>query len=154
VAVRPNSKAAVRKGFERFGRDLEMALYYVRQGYNLALLMGPTQTEPMMVFDQDGDTPEVQKLMEQYDIRSPMEVETAGGGLHVYLQLPQGVSDVRSRIKWLGLPIDLKLTGYCLISGEVEGKAYQVRGQIVPAGQLPVFPRELLDRAPLLDGEG
>jgi hypothetical protein len=82
---------------------------------NYGLILN-TEGYRALVVDRDAADPAALAWMEGSGIASAMEVRSPRG-LHVYGRLDDCVTDVRSRIKYLGMPLDLKMTGYMMGPG-------------------------------------
>ncbi len=82
--------------------------------------------------------------------KSPMEVTTKKG-VHFYFGLPDKVcEDVRTKIKFLGLPLDLLTGSNRFVVGpgsEVDGFTYSLREgcEITAPGELPIFPVDVFE---------
>lgn len=135
TVTRPGSKAALLRDWPNVSLTIDEVVGHLRRGCNLALLMGRTRGPPVMALDRDGEG--------HLDVPpSPFTVSTPHGQ-HAYYRTPEG-EEARTRIRFAE-GYDAKLTGYCLIAGEVDGKAYKP-GRIVRPEELPVFPASLLAR--------
>jgi hypothetical protein len=123
-----------------------------RKLFNLGLLLGSQDKRgpPLCVLDKDAASREVYNLMRKHRVyHSPMEVQTRYG-IHVYFRLPETVKDVRSRIKFLGLPLDVKMTGYAVAPpswmDETEWRyEYREGTQLVPPEELPMLPESFVE---------
>ena len=102
----------------------------------------------IVVLDKDGRSRATTAFLKDRGVRSPLEVLTKRG-THVYLRLPEAVREVRSRMKWLGLGLDVKLTGCVVGVGSTiaeTGWTYRLKAGkcLVPKRELPALPDSLV----------
>jgi hypothetical protein len=138
------TKKPWRKGWnespvQRAEVDYWMRRYPLNYG---ALLRG------LVVLDRDGRSKATMAFWKEHKITSPLEVRTKRG-MHAYFRLPDTVREVRSRMKWLGLGLDVKLTGCVVGVGSTiaeTGWTYRLKARkcLVPKADLPPLPDSLV----------
>jgi hypothetical protein len=105
----------------------------------------------LVVADKDARSRKAYDWMRLRRIhRSSMEVETRKG-VHFFFGLPEATEEVRTRIKFLGLPLDLLTGGNRFVVGagsEVDGFTYSLRDgcEIKAPDDLPLFPVDVFQR--------
>ena len=149
LLLKPQSKSPERREWQKQFMDPHELAWWLRQDrrFNLGVLMRAPRGPPLLVVDRDSRDKQTWDWLRKNRLRSPMEVETCSGNWHVYMRLPEGVTDVRTRIKFLGMPVDLLMGDrYCVFPPSIVGKPYKFRDAkgLVPIDQLPVFPVEIL----------
>jgi hypothetical protein len=150
LLLKEGRKEPWRRGWnERLVDPGEIDYYLRRYRLNYGILL-----RGLCVLDKDGPSRQTTELLRAHGVRSPMEVVTRRG-THIYLRLPSTMREVRSRLKWLGLGLDVKCTGYMVGPGShiaETGWTYRLkhRKRWVGKEQLPTLPDSL---AALLDAE-
>jgi hypothetical protein len=150
VIVRHGTKAALFKAWQE--RDpltrLEIQTHTRRKLVNIGIDL--RRSGNLVVFDKDATSMEAFRWLQRYGLlKTETQVETSKG-LHYYWRLPEGVEDVRSKIKFLGMPLDVKVTGYTLMApswvSETEWR-YRIREgkKLLPLSELPVVPDEVVE---------
>lgn len=144
------SKKPWRKGWnERPVPRAEVDYWMRRFPLNYGVLL-----RGLVVLDRDGRSKETTAFLKRHGALSAFEVRTRRG-THLYFRLPDTVREVRTRLKWLGLGLDVKVTGCVVGVGSViaaTGWTYRLKARkcLVPKADLPPLPDSL--RA-LLDAE-
>lgn len=129
---------------ERVMERTEIAYWIERYRLNYGLRLGRTG---VCVLDKDGRSAVTSAFLEEHGAHSPMEVLTPHAGRHGYFRIPLALTAVRTRIKWLGLGLDVKLTGAACGPGSViDGAVYRLkaRGRLVHRDELPPLPASLV----------
>lgn len=147
VICHEHSKVPIFKNWPERTPDAQEAAWWIHRNKNWAI-----KAIRLVVVDKDASSRKAYDWMRHRGIwRSPMQVETRRG-IHVYFRLPQVAEDVRSRLSFAGLPVDL-LTGRRAAMGPgstvIEDGVpftYALRegAQIVAPEELPVFPIDIL----------
>lgn len=145
VLLKHGEKRAAFKEWQKRPMDRRELDYWTRRyAYNVGILL-----KGLVVIDRDAASKDAYNLVRKHRVhRSTMEVQTANGS-HFYFRLPEGVEEVRTRIKFLGLPLDV-LTRCALHPPswrrDVEWRYdYRKGTQLVRPEQLPVLPDSFLD---------
>src|SRR5437899_3302170 len=128
LLLRENSKAAAFRNWQSEPKDLDEIAWWLRQGqrFNLSVLLNGSR---VCAIDRDSRSRETWEFVRKNKLRSPMEVETPSKGWHTYMRLPEEITDVRSRIRFLGLPIDLLMGARYVVfpPSTIDGKSYEFR---------------------------
>lgn len=154
--LKPGQKTPAFRGWAERGVDgTELDYWLRRRDFNYGILL-----RGVVVFDQDGGSEPTMRFLAEHGLRSPMEVQTRRG-THVYLRLPATVAEVRTRTRFLGLDLDLKMTGCVVGPGSViaeTGWTYRLKPgtRLSPPDELPLLPASVVGllnrtrRTPLL----
>ncbi len=81
---------------------------FTREDRNPVILLEP---KPLLVWDADGQ--EAKDWLAEHGIDSNTIASTPRGGTHIYQRIPEGVEGLRTRLRFLGLPLDVKV-GTCM----------------------------------------
>lgn len=111
---------------------------------NYGILLG--KLSGVCVLDKDGRSAATTAFLKQHRATSPMEVLTKRG-VHGYFRIPDTLTEMRTRIKWLQLGLDVKLTGVALGRGsEADGVIRRLKAgkRVTPKGELPFLPESLV----------
>lgn len=136
IPVRPNSKKGT-KNWNTVNYSLEWIVRGVRDGWNVGLRVPPG----LCVIDRDSTYSKVRQWVKEHVPPSPMEVITASGKRHTYVQLPEGIQTT-TRIRLHDMSLDAKTTGYLVYppSRIGEGEYRLPRGkEVTPLADLPIF---------------
>lgn len=128
---------------EKPASKVEIERYIQWYGCNYGILLG----SPVCVLDKDGRSKATTDFLKEHGARSPMEVLTKHGA-HNYFRIPEELEVRTSKIKWLGLGFDAKLTGVAVGRGsEVEGFTRRLKAgkKMVPVGELPPLPESIVN---------
>lgn len=153
VLYAENSKRPKLAGWaERVMSRAEIGHWIGRYRLNYGIRLGRTG---VCVLDKDRRSAATTAFLKEHGARSPMEVLTPHAGVHGYYRIPSTLTEVRTRIKWLGLGLDVKLTGAVVGRGSVvDGVTYRLKSgrRMVPKDALPFLPATivgLLDTPPI-----
>lgn len=112
--------------------------------YNVGIVTG--SISQLVVVDIDprhgGD-----RFLEETALSSPARVRTGGGGVHLYFQLPEGVT-IPSRAG-IAPGVDIRGEGGLVVappSVHYSGQVYVWEGGSIPSGPLPALPEWLVER--------
>jgi hypothetical protein len=147
--LRYGTKKAVFEAWNTRGglSGTELSLYMRRRPHNVAVRLGREVRGPpgrrLMVVDVDAD--EGWAWVKEHQLDSPMQVRTAKG---VHLYFAHDLGEQRTRIKYLGLPIDLKFTGYAVAPASVVDSFRYEFLQCAKPEALKLFPPDLLKEEP------
>lgn len=136
IPVRPNTKVGT-KNWNTVDYSLEWIVRSVREGWNVGLRIPPG----LCVIDRDSGYSKVRQWVKEHVPPSPMEIITASGKRHTYVQLPEGVEST-TKIRLQDMSLDAKTTGYMVYPPSRIGDGeYRIpRGkEVVPLAHLPVF---------------
>ncbi len=136
-------KAAIHRGFpDRWlGRD-EIG-WYTRRGFNWGFVL-----DDLVDVDVDASSRKLYDWRRHRRIHRSVTEWQSRRGVHFLFRLQAGQEEVRSKIKHLGMPVDL-LTGHRMALGPdsvVNGFRYAVREKcalVIPEA-LPMFPVDIL----------
>jgi hypothetical protein len=124
-----------------------LSIHLRRRDCNIAFRLWDTQT---VVFDKDAASRDAYNFLRKHRIKSDMEVESSRG-IHVYMRLDREIEDCRTRIRFLGMPLDI-LMGRRLVTAPPSWNAeaewrYRLRDgkKILPPDELPVVPESILE---------
>ncbi len=139
--VRPNSKAGI-GSWNREEHSLPCVLRHLERGGNVAIKLAETRQQvKLCVIDIDSKSSRLMRLARRHGYESEQEVVTASGKRHIWGKLAEG-TETRTRIKPLGLGLDVKVSGIVLWPpSRIGGGVYRLpRGRrIVAPDALPVF---------------
>ena len=145
VLCRYGTKAAADKGWQntRLMSD-DIRFRFESDLFNIA-----ARVHGLCVFDKDARSRETYNFLRKHRIKSPMEVQTSKG-VHVWMRLAAPVGDVRTRIRFMGMPLDVKLTGCVMLPPSLNaetGRYYQYRDgkRLLPPGELPPVPDSVIE---------
>jgi hypothetical protein len=145
VLLKEGRKEPWRTGWnERVMEATEVDYWMRRYPLNYGILL-----RGLCVLDKDGRSKRTTDFLKGHRARSPMEVRTYRG-THIYLRLPAVVQHIRTRIKWLGLGLDVKCTGCVVGPGSQiaeSGWTYRFKSgkRLVPKDHLPEVPNSISD---------
>lgn len=163
ILLRYGTKAAAFREWQKAPMDRStLHIHLRRQRFNVGILLSSPgkRGPPLCVLDKDGPSEEMDALLKTHGIQSPMQILTSKG-VHLYFQMPDTVKEVRSRIKFLGLPLDVKVTGYTVAPPSWVSSSewrYTYQTPLVSSHDLPLLPEsfvELLnkEKKPVVRGE-
>jgi len=140
------TKRALDKGWERKEfTETEIRYRLSRHTFNIA-----ARLDCLFVFDKDAASREAYNFLRKHRIKSRMEVTTSKG-IHVWMRLDREIEDLRSRIRFNGMPLDV-LTGerYVMLppswNEEAQWRyAYRPGKQFLPMCDLPVVPESVIE---------
>lgn len=140
--LKPQTKRlAFKQGLRPFVQS-ELRYWFRRRRFNLGILLGD-----VVVIDVDDD-PAISWVQEHGLDNTPM-IAASPHGLHFYHRFQESI---RTQIKYLGLPLDIKATGYIVAppSGLDSGESYTWLEGPVSKEQLPFvnIPQDNHDLVP------
>ena len=146
----PGSKKPWRTGWNKMRLEREELDFYLRRyRLNYGVLLGSRAgaDEAVCVLDKDARSKEVTTLFGEHGIKSPLEVLTKKG-VHVYMKT--AMTNVKTKIKALGLPLDVKMTGCVVGRGSFiaeTGWTYRLKAgkKMVAKDDLPELPASFVN---------
>ncbi|HEX3152322.1 MAG TPA: bifunctional DNA primase/polymerase [Gemmataceae bacterium] len=142
VLMVENSKRPMMAGWQEKVMERGQIDFWLRRyPLNYGILIG--ERTGVAVLDKDGRSAATSAFLKQHKASSPMEVLTPNLGVHGYFRIPTTLREKRTKIKWLGLGLDVKLSGCAVGRGSaVNGRTYRLKAgkKMVAINDLPDIP--------------